>query len=325
MSPTNLRLPSVCQALLIAMISVVIALLLGTATPMMRNLFEPRVNTTGFTKPSIARSNGGGATCVTGNVSVTVAAMNTILLISPPENAFATTELSIKMLEPNGTIMQTAVGSTTQVTGTYQIFSKLCFPLTGTASSSTVQFLTHGATLDHNYWDITPNYSYADVAAQAGYATFSYDRLGTGLSEHPDPIQVVQSQIQVQIAHALINLLRTRSFSGFTFKHVVGVGHSAGSAISQGVTTQFPEDFDAVILTGSLASLTSLNTATASFDVIPASLDPAGRFPGLSSGYQLQGPIPQAVRTAFYRYHFFDPQSKLAASVHISLPLVPIY
>ena len=42
----------------------------------------------------------------------------------------------------------------------------------------------------HSYWDFVPDnstedYSYVHAAADAGYVTFRYDRLGTGLSEHP--------------------------------------------------------------------------------------------------------------------------------------------
>ena len=40
-----------------------------------------------------------------------------------------------------------------------------------------------------SYWDFSPDggdeYSYVAAAANAGHATFRYDQLGTGLSEHP--------------------------------------------------------------------------------------------------------------------------------------------
>ena len=46
---------------------------------------------------------------------------------------------------------------------------------------------THGRS---SYWDFVPNnttekYSYVRAASDAGYITFRYDQLGTGLSEHP--------------------------------------------------------------------------------------------------------------------------------------------
>ena len=41
-----------------------------------------------------------------------------------------------------------------------------------------------------SYWDFVPDnstedYSYVHAASDAGYVTFRYDQLGTGLSEHP--------------------------------------------------------------------------------------------------------------------------------------------
>ena len=50
-----------------------------------------------------------------------------------------------------------------------------------------------------SYWDFVPDnstedYSYVHAASDAGYVTFRYDRLGTGLSEHPqDTYKYVQS------------------------------------------------------------------------------------------------------------------------------------
>ncbi len=44
--------------------------------------------------------------------------------------------------------------------------------------------------LVYSYWDFTvggsEDYSYVRAAANAGYSTFRYDRLGTGLSEKPN-------------------------------------------------------------------------------------------------------------------------------------------
>lgn len=41
----------------------------------------------------------------------------------------------------------------------------------------------------NSYWDFAVNgtdeYSYVAAASEAGYITFRYDRLGTGLSEKP--------------------------------------------------------------------------------------------------------------------------------------------
>ena len=77
-----------------------------------------------------------------------------------------------------------------------------------TKDPSQVQYLVHGVGFDSrysqcvsvaldratysmcfSYWDFTVDgsdtYSYVAAAANAGYTTFRYDRLGTGLSDHP--------------------------------------------------------------------------------------------------------------------------------------------
>jgi pimeloyl-ACP methyl ester carboxylesterase len=104
-----------------------------------------------------------------------------------------------------------------------------------------VQVLTHGTTLDSTYWDFATGYSYINAATAAGYATFSYDRLGVGSSAHPDPIQAVQAALQVEILHQLVVLLRAApDLGGKLLKNVVGVGHSAGSTFTQAVSAKYP-------------------------------------------------------------------------------------
>ena len=61
----------------------------------------------------------------------------------------------------------------------------------GSIEGKTIQVLLHGGTYDHSYWDfplMPDQYSYAVRAATgAGYVTLNLDRLGSGLSSHPDP------------------------------------------------------------------------------------------------------------------------------------------
>ncbi len=129
------------------------------------------------------------------------------------------------------------------------------------------------------------SYSYVDTAAENGYTTFSYDRLGTGMSEHPDPIQVVQSQLEVSIVHSLTQSLRAGDFSSIKFDHVVGVGHSFGSVLSLGQTVQFPKDLDAVVLTGFSTSTTAVSSFLAGLNAAIARENQPSRFPNLNNGY----------------------------------------
>ncbi|KAI4112841.1 MAG: hypothetical protein LQ345_006067 [Seirophora villosa] len=120
---------------------------------------------------------------------------------------------------------------------------------------TTLQLLTHGGTPDHTYWDIAPGYSYIDAATLAGYATLSYDRLSTGLSDHPDPLQAVQLPLQVELAHTIVRNLRNASMSDerISVSEIVGVGHSLGGTLTQAVAAKYPKDFDALIIQGTAA------------------------------------------------------------------------
>lgn len=268
--------------------------------------------------PESALSLGGGSACVEGTVSVTVTATNTKILQSGPADNMAATELFVEMTQANSKLVAMSNGGKSTVTSTYNIYSKLCFPQDPTAAQNvqTVQFLTHGGTLDNTYWDLGPSNSYVDAATTAGYATFSYDRLGTGRSDHPDPIQVVQASIQVEIAHVLVQMLRAGKVGGRSFKNVVGVSHSLGSGLTVGQTSRYPKDLDAVILQGISTSFTYAAAGIASTAMQIANTDPSKKFSGLANGYFTPAPVPQAIQFAFYRYPYFDPQGL------ISVPLV---
>ena len=277
----------------------------------------------GISNPSYSYSAGGKAYCMTGNIKVSASGSNLKILVPAPVDQYQTTQILFDMQQVGGNYIATATGVPTTVAGDFNIYSKLCFPNNSTAVANlkTIQFLTHGSTLDNTYWDTAPGYSYVDAAADAGYATFSYDRLGTGLSDHPDPLQVVQMPLQVEIAHQLIQLLRAATITNQNFKHIIGGGHSAGSILTLGVTAKYPADFDAIILTGFSASFDGLNIVLAGFAVEHARFDPSGRFNSLADGYFSQGAVIQAVQLPFWWYPGFDTKSMYR--FHICLPHYP--
>ncbi|RYO81288.1 hypothetical protein DL766_009768 [Monosporascus sp. MC13-8B] len=55
---------------------------------------------------------------------------------------------------------------TASLTGPSSIWGKLFVPAhdADAENVTTVQFLTHGGTLNHTHWDIAPGYSYMDAA-----------------------------------------------------------------------------------------------------------------------------------------------------------------
>jgi len=254
----------------------------------------------------------GNSKCLSKNLKVSVVTNNIKLLLDPPANQSVVTETLVELLQDNSVLFAKVNGGQRIIKDIYTIYGKLCFPSSASIPRTiqTVQFLTHGDTLDSTYWDIAPGYSYIDAAVAAGYATFSYDRIGVGQSQHPDPLQVVQGPLQVEIAHALVTMIRNSQIGPYSFKRVVGVGHSAGSTVTQGVTTKYPQDFDAVILTGTSTSASFVGTALASFDLTIARYDASGKFAGLPNGYLVQ-PIPQAIQFPFFRFPNFDPRSEL--------------
>ena len=272
-----------------------------------------------FSSPSYGTSANGKAACIRGKISVTASALNTKLLLESPHSQAELTQTTVDMAQAGSDYLQRVTsGGSSQVSGTYEIYSQLCVPNNGSAAGNvqTLQFLSHGGTLDHTYWDFAPGYSYVDAAALAGYATFLYDRLGTGLSDHPDPNQVVQAALQVEIAHVLIQGLRKLRLQGNGIKNVVGVGHSAGSSLTLGVVGKYLHDFDGLVFTGISASTDSIQIAQIAFNLIPAPLDDPGRFAGLDNGYLTQGAIAQAFQFPFYRYPEYDQKSMLL-SFHI--------
>ncbi|KAK9316491.1 catalytic protein [Lipomyces starkeyi] len=264
----------------------------------------------GFKDPVLSLSAGGNAICITGTVAANVStSTNEKLHFREPSSQFAVTETFVEFLPVNSSLQTRVYGGDAFVSGTFNINAKLCYPVGWSAktSSNTIQFLIHGIGFDKSYWDFAKQYSYIDAATAAGYPTFSYDRLGTGASDHPDPIQVVQSSLQVEIAHALIQSLRAGRFAGQKFDHVVGVGHSFGSIQSIGITATFPKDLDAVVLTGFSINTNGLGITIADFNLAIASQNQPLRFATLPSGY-LVTESSISNQFAFLRYPHFDPR-----------------
>jgi hypothetical protein len=212
-----------------------------SAIPPLPNLLPPSYSSSkGFTFSAITTSYGGKAICISGNVPVKASAANTKLNLTNPVNQSASTEIFVEYFQPTSNLANSTLGGKETVSGTYNINAVLCLPTSPPAASvPTLHFLIHGINFDKQYWDI-PGSSYVEAAVEAGYATFSYDRLGVGASDHPDPIQVVQSGLQVEIAHQLIQSLRSGSIRNESFSKVVGVGHSYGSIQSIGLAAQYP-------------------------------------------------------------------------------------
>jgi len=136
-------------------------------------------------------------------------------------------------------------------------------------------------TFDHEY-------SWVSHALSQGYATLAIDNLGNGDSSHPDPVQVVQKPLQVEVMREIIRRLRDGSLPSIprSYQKIVFVSHSYGSIIGRSLATVYPNDgADTYVLTGAAANLTGLQGAIASFQLQPASIIDPDRFSGLLPGY----------------------------------------
>ncbi|KAG0647593.1 hypothetical protein D0Z07_6799 [Hyphodiscus hymeniophilus] len=205
----------------------------------------------------------------------------------------------------------------TLVQRTYNIAGTYCEPANYVASrTNTIQFLIHGATVNARYYwsgdgpigagfDGT-SYSWIDYASQQGYPTFAMDRIGSGLSTHPDPILVVQIPTQAQIAHGLITLMKSGA-SPFprAFKKVIVVGHSMGSVITQSLSVSYPQDAEAVILTGYSRYIVNIVAGIFTTAVLlPADISLPSEYADLPVGYL----VPNSFSGILYLF-WYDPHA----------------
>ncbi|KAI1802849.1 alpha/beta-hydrolase [Daldinia bambusicola] len=162
------------------------------------------------------------------------------------------------------------------VTGNYSIAATYCEPDSGPGralqvlirnicplilSASTPQS-HYGAAFDRNYWHFPANsynYSYVDAALARNYSVFFYDRPGIGQSSHGDPVNEIQSALEIAALRELTLKLRRGTLPGVRARHdkIVHVGHSYGSAQTYALTAAHPDDrvSDAIALTGFSAGL----------------------------------------------------------------------
>lgn len=267
----------------------------------------PDLDTSGFQLPTISNSLGGSAICVSGLVALNVSTnVNTELDLPMNVSQTQAVDLVLGLNTANSTLATSVSKNSPDVVDqTFNIGAQLCYPVSQ-QNQTTIQFLTHGIAFSKTYWDFAlPNNSYIETAAKAGRATFSYDRLGIGNSSHPDPVQVVQSGIQVVIAEQLVGLLRQGRLANRKFSHVIGVGHSYGSLITTSVAASSPATFDAVVATGFSTNRTGGNQFTSALNLQPANLFAPRRFQNLPSSYLVPS-TKYGIQYSFFRAPNFE-------------------
>jgi pimeloyl-ACP methyl ester carboxylesterase len=197
-----------------------------------------------------------------------------------------------------------APGEATQ----YTIFGELCSPPgVNPHRVRTVHLAVHGATYSHLYnaWPYQPDtYSYADALMKAGYAVFTFDRIGIGQSSHPAGTSVTIAA-NAYVVHQLVQGLRGGSIGRTAFQRVVLMGHSLGSITSLAEVSAYG-DVDGVVLTGFAHAQVGfhLDDVTAAF--IPANEDPRFAALNLDSDYLTTKPGTRG--SLFYYAPVTDPK-----------------
>ncbi|KAK4140159.1 putative cardiolipin-specific deacylase, mitochondrial [Dichotomopilus funicola] len=196
------------------------------------------------------------------------------------------------------------------VSDTFIIKGTYCVPK-GSQTPKGLEVLVHGITYNKTMWagQGFEKYNWHAAATARGYASLALDRLGHGDNpQRPDPLNVVQPQLQIDIMHEIFEAIRDVASPvnglGQAYSKLVFVGHSWGSYLGAAMATQYPNDADALVLTGysnyfDFSDVINADWASA------ADFDPARFDPSLPKGYVTITKQPQ--RTASFFAGNFDP------------------
>lgn len=152
------------------------------------------------------------------------------------------------------------------------MYGRLCVPAGG---AKTIQVLVPGASYNHTYWDFpyTPEIrSFRLAMNEAGYATLTVDRLGTGASSRP-PSTLLTSVTQAGVMHQVIQMLRSGTSPLPRYNKIILGGHSVGSAIAI-IEAGTYHDVDGVLVSGLTHGVNALGAVPILSSLVPAALDP---------------------------------------------------
>lgn len=175
--------------------------------------------------------------CTNLTIPITASARNGVFDVPVPVTNIDVTNFILNLNQQGHNYSQATLDGYKTVSGNYHIAATYCTPDSGPAD--VLQVLTHGIGFDRSYWNIpldNYNYSYVNEAVdQYGYSTFTWDRLGIGMSSHGNPLTEIQALLEVDALKELTLMLRKGSIKGIStaYDTVVHVGHSFGSEHSE--------------------------------------------------------------------------------------------
>jgi pimeloyl-ACP methyl ester carboxylesterase len=203
----------------------------------------------------------------------------------------------------------------TTLSRSFAIAGKWCSPTREGRKASTLHILTHGIGFNQSYWDFylpgndDPQYSYVNSAAQVGYTTLLWNRLGIEPSEIGDPYTEIQANVQAELLVGLTRLARDGRIPGLPRpRKVVHIGHSFGSELTMALAANAPELTDGIVLTGenNIFKYTEFFVAASSFNLANQNQPYRFPFPTYSNGF-LTWPNKHANQYGFLHYPYFDP------------------
>ena len=187
------------------------------------------------------------------------------------------------------------------------------------------------------YWDQSYSdfkYSYVNVATDTyKYSTLAYDRLGIGNSSHGEPLNEIQSFLEVAALAELTLMLRNGKFPKVNqgFKKVTHVGyvlgsqaqarngltylfdsHSFGSAQTYSLVSMYPTISDGIVLTGFSMNGSFVGLFGAGADFQQANLNQPFRF-GSASSFA-------AIQTVLNNYGLTDVGAGITAAPGLNYP-----
>ncbi len=247
--------------------------------------------------------------CSTVAFEIPATAQNAVFT-SPPDPTNETAVIQFMIAAFAGNPPET--NGTATISDTFTIMGTYCTPSNQTASKDVLEILVHGVTYGKNYWaglGFADEFNWHLAANARGYSTLALDRLGHGENpQRPDPLTVVQPQLQVEILHQILAAVRTQSppsslnVLGCGYGTVVYVGHSYGSFLGSTIVCQFPDDADALVLTGFSTTENFSDVVTAQWTSARQHAPALGNLP---LGYITLA--SEADRTAVFYAGDFDP------------------
>ena len=247
--------------------------------------------------------------CKNLTIPISASARNGVFSLDAPRTNIDVTNFILNLGQQGSNYTEEVLESHATFSGDYEIAATYCQPDKG--ASSVLQILTHGIGFDRSYWDLPfngYNYSYvAEAVDQYGYSTFTWDRLGIGMSSHGDPVQEIQALLEVDALKELTLAIKAGKVDGIPncFEKYTHAGHSFGAQHTYTLTATYPDISDGITLQGF-----SQNGTFLPFFLYGGNFIEANAIDGLSDypdGYLAPG-NPSGVQINFFSPGDFDPE-----------------